>query len=374
MKRKNKVIITLISLIIFFSGILFILFLTEQLQSQVIDVGQPIVTYQDQDSSTDNLQHLIHEVQKSVVQINVVTDYSERSGSGFLYNSRGDIVTNAHVIEDATSIQVTMSNAETYPAAIVGIGEEKDIAVIRVPQLINYQPIELEATENYLPGAEILAVGSPLGFQNTVSVGIISGVDRSFDINGYIYENVYQISANITHGNSGGPLIDRQTGKVIGINSAGIEESDIAFSIPIPAIIEQITDWSTSITNSQLTFPTRVNNVPFNSNELLDEATYLIHYFVDSLAINDYINAYTLLGSTLQDEMDYPSFRSKYLYLINLTLLNNEIVDSTGETVLVRSTIEFQDEQNRNEKKSVNLLFTIGYENDQVKVLQIEAD
>ena len=283
-------------------------------------------------------------------------------------------MTNAHVIEDATSIQVTMSNAETYPAAIVGIGEEKDIAVIRVPQLINYQPIELEATENYLPGAEILAVGSPLGFQNTVSVGIISGVDRSFDINGYIYENVYQISANITHGNSGGPLIDRQTGKVIGINSAGIEESDIAFSIPIPAIIEQITDWSTSITNSQLTFPTRVNNVPFNSNELLDEATYLIHYFVDSLAINDYINAYTLLGSTLQDEMDYPSFRSKYLYLINLTLLNNEIVDSTGETVLVRSTIEFQDEQNRNEKKSVNLLFTIGYENDQVKVLQIEAD
>ena len=87
MKRKNKVIITLISLIIFFSGILFILFLTEQLQSQVIDVGQPIVTYQDQDRSTDNLQHLIHEVQKSVVQINVVTDYSERSGSGFLYNS-----------------------------------------------------------------------------------------------------------------------------------------------------------------------------------------------------------------------------------------------------------------------------------------------
>ena len=374
MKRKNKIIIALMSLIIFFSGIFFNLFLTEQLQSQLIDVGQPIVTYQDQDASTDNLQHLIHEVQKSVVQINVETDYSERSGSGFLYNSRGDIVTNAHVIEDATSIQVTMSNAETYPAAIVGIGEEKDIAVIRVPQLINYQPIELEATENYLPGAEILAVGSPLGFQNTVSVGIISGVDRSFDINGYIYENVYQISANITHGNSGGPLIDRQTGKVIGINSAGIEESDIAFSIPIPAIIDQITDWSTSITNSQLTFPTRVNNIPLNSNELLEEATYLIHYFVDSLAINDYINAYTLLGSTLQNEMDYPSFRSNYLHLINLSLLNNEIIDSTGEMVSVNSTIEFQNEQNRNETKTCHILFTIGYENDQVKVLQIETD
>src|SRR5690625_4761131 len=109
MKRKNKIMIAIMSLIIFYSGIFFNLFLTEQLQSQLIDVGQPIVTYQDQDASTDNLQHLIHEVQKSVVQINVETDYSERSGSGFLYNSRGDIVTNAHVIEDATSIQVTMS-------------------------------------------------------------------------------------------------------------------------------------------------------------------------------------------------------------------------------------------------------------------------
>src|SRR5699024_7924557 len=158
------------------------------------------------------------------------------------------------------------------------------------------------------------------------------------------------------------------------INSAGIEESDIAFSIPIPAIIDQITDWSTSITNSQLTFPTRVNNIPLNSNELLEEATYLIHYFVDSLAINDYINAYTLLGSTLQNEMDYPSFRSNYLHLINLSLLNNDIIDSTGEMVSVNSTIEFQNEQNRNETKTCHILFTIGYENDQVKVLQIETD
>ncbi len=374
MKKRNKLLIAIFSLIILGLGLIFILLLTEKLQNQEIDVGQPLITYRDRDSETDNLQHLIHEAQKSVVQINVETDYSERNGAGFLYNSRGDIITNAHVIEDATSIQVTMSNAETYPAAIVGLGTDKDIAVIRVPQLINHQPIDLEVSENYLPGAEILAVGSPLGFQNTVSVGIISGVDRSFEINGYIYDNVYQISANITHGNSGGPLIDRHTGKVIGINSAGIEESDIAFSIPIPTIIDDITNWSTSITNDQLTFPTRVNNVPLDANELIEEATYLIHYFIDSLIINDYINAYTLLGSSLQSEMDYPSFRSNYIHLRNIALLSNEIIGSTKETVEISATIEYQDEKSSNETKTIHFSFTIGYENDQLKLLLVEIN
>lgn len=373
MKRRNKLIIVLISLVILCSGFFIIIYLKDRLQNQTIDVGQPLVTILDQELAPDNLQHLIYEAQKSVVQINVETNYSERSGSGFLYNSRGDIVTNAHVIENATAIQVTMSNTETYPAAIVGFSMENDIAVIRVPQLINYQPIELEISENYLSGAEIVAVGSPLGFQNTVSVGIISGVDRSFDINDYTYENVYQISANITHGNSGGPLIDRHTGKVIGINSAGIEESDIAFSIPVPAIIDQITDWSASITNDQLTFPSRVNNMPLDTNELLEEATYLIHYFVDSIGINDYINAYTLLGSTLQSEMDYPSFRSNYIHLRNISLLNYEIAESTKETVLILATIEHQVKENTDEKKQIVFSFTIGYENGQLKLLQIES-
>ncbi|NMA89916.1 MAG: trypsin-like serine protease [Amphibacillus sp.] len=371
MQKQKKVTIFFLSLLILIFGLAFILFFINNLQKQDIDVGQPLVIYQEQILDTDNLQHLIHEAQKSVVQINVQTRNTERVGSGFLYNSRGDIITNAHVIKDAISIEVTMSNAETYPAAIVGLGEDKDIAVIRVPQLINYQPIEIEATDQYQPGTEILAVGSPLGFQNTVSIGIISGVDRSFDINGYNYENVYQISANITHGNSGGPLINRETGKVIGINSAGIEESDIGFSIPIPTIIDDVTEWSTSITNDQLTFPTRVQNLTPDPEVFEEEALYLIDYFFNSLVINDYINAYTLLGSSLHSELDYPSFRSSYVHFRNLSLLNSEIINSTSETIQLSASIQYEDLNDLNNLKTAKYTFTIGYEIDQLKVLMI---
>lgn len=371
MQKQKKATIIFLSLLILIFGLAFILFFINSLQKQDIDVGQPLVIYQEQILDTDNLQHLIHEAQKSVVQINVQTRNTERVGSGFLYNSRGDIMTNAHVIKDAISIEVTMSNAETYPAAIVGLGEDKDIAVIRVPQLINYQPIEIEATDQYQPGTEILAVGSPLGFQNTVSIGIISGVDRSFDINGYNYENVYQISANITHGNSGGPLINRETGKVIGINSAGIEESDIGFSIPIPTIIDDVTEWSTSITNDQLTFPTRVQNLTPDPEVFEEEALYLIDYFFNSLVINDYINAYTLLGSSLHSELDYPSFRSSYVHFRNLSLLNSEIINSTSETIQLSASIQYEDLNDLNNLKTAKYTFTIGYEIDQLKVLMI---
>ncbi|BAM47768.1 S1C family serine protease [Amphibacillus xylanus] len=374
MQKQKKATIIFLSLLILIFGLAFILFFINSLQKQDIDVGQPLVIYQEQILDTDNLQHLIHEAQKSVVQINVQTRNTERVGSGFLYNSRGDIMTNAHVIKDAISIEVTMSNAETYPAAIVGLGEDKDIAVIRVPQLINYQPIEIEATDQYQPGTEILAVGSPLGFQNTVSIGIISGVDRSFDINGYNYENVYQISANITHGNSGGPLINRETGKVIGINSAGIEESDIGFSIPIPTIIDDVTEWSTSITNDQLTFPTRVQNLTPDPEVFEEEALYLIDYFFNSLAINDYINAYTLLGSSLHSELDYPSFRSSYVHFRNLSLLNSEIINSTSETIQLSASIQYEDLNDLNNLKTAKYTFTIGYEIDQLKVLMIEKE
>lgn len=374
MTKSQKFLITLSSLFILIFGLVFNYLLYKNLNKQEIEVGEQLVSYDDAPTMSDNLQHMIHETQKSIVQINVETEDANRVGSGFLYNSRGDIVTNAHVISDAISIEVTMSNAETYPAAIVGIGEEKDVAVIRVPQLINQKPIELETSERLLPGSEIIAVGSPLGFQNTVTIGIVSGIDRSFDINGYTYDNVYQISANITHGNSGGPLIDRQTGKVIGINSAGIEESDIGFSIPIPAIIDQVTEWSTSTTNEQLTFPTHIKEINIDPDILLEEATYLIHYFIDSLAIHDYINAYTLLGSELQSEIDYPSFRSEYLHMRNISLLNDEEKNIAQEFIDFIVTVEYDCATTQDETNVMTFSFTIGYENDQLKILNFQTE
>lgn len=372
MRKGQKVLIVLICLFILASGSLFNYFLYGHLESQDIDIGQPLVTVGATNISPDNLQQMIHEAQKSIVQINVETIDSTRVGSGFIYNSRGDIVTNAHVISDAISIEVTIANAETYPAAIVGIGAEKDIAVIRVPQLINQPSIELETSGALLPGTEIIAVGSPLGFTNTVSLGIISGVDRSFDINGYTYENVYQISASITHGNSGGPLINRSTGKVIGVNSAGIEESEIGFSIPIPAIIDDIMEWSSSTTNEQLTFPKSVKDTSADPEILLEDISYLLQYFIDSISMHDYINAYRLLGSDMQNEMDYPSFRSNYLDLKSIELIDYIEEETTNEAVVLTVNIQYDDVNRESDKHEITYLITIGYENDQLKILNLQ--
>src|SRR5690625_6539757 len=155
------------------------------------------------------------------------------TGSGFLYNDKGDIITNAHVIEDANVIYVRTSNAHIYSAAVIGIGENTDIAVIRVPELAEQSFLSIEDEMSGEIGDEIIALGSPHGFQNTVTLGIISGSERNFSVDGYDYSNVYQISAQITHGNSGGPLIDRNTGNVIDRKSTRLNSSHVAISYAV---------------------------------------------------------------------------------------------------------------------------------------------
>ncbi|MBM7540405.1 S1C family serine protease [Amphibacillus cookii] len=374
MEKKQKVKTMIISTLLVVVGLFVNYLFYSNIQQNDITVESNIINYDDSSAATNDLQHIIHESQKSIVQINVDTKETSRVGSGFLYNTRGDIITNAHVIDGAKTINVTMSNTETYPAAIVGVGENQDIAVIRVPQLINQKPIPLETSEKLLPGAEIIAVGSPLGFQNSVNIGIISGIDRSFDIDDYNYTDVYQISANITHGNSGGPLIDRRTGKVVGINSAGIEDSDIGFSIPISAIIDDVTEWSSSISNEELTFPSAISGPKRDQEVFLEDATYLVQYFIESLAIHDYINAYTLLGNNLQSQTDYPSFRSEYLQLRDIILINYQDKQIAEDNALLHVEIEYNHSTDNEKMEKTNYLFTIGYENDQVKILDYHPE
>src|SRR5690625_5642146 len=102
------------------------------------------------------------------------------TGSVFLYNNKGDIITNAHVIKDADFINIRTADAQSYPAAVVGIGDEVDIAVIRVPQLAGkeFLPIETESLAEI--GDEVIDLGSPHGFQNTVTLGMIAGAERDF--------------------------------------------------------------------------------------------------------------------------------------------------------------------------------------------------
>ncbi|WP_067839878.1 S1C family serine protease [Amphibacillus sediminis] len=373
MTKKRKKLCLMLNLAILIIGLVINYRVYIYYRHQELSIETDMLNYDPNTASGLDIQTIIHEAQKNIVQINVDTGQSDRIGSGFLYNTRGDIITNAHVIEDAKTIHVTMSNTETYPAAIVGISENRDIAVIRVPQLMNQTPIELDTSKQLLVGSEIIAVGSPLGFQNSVSIGIISGIDRSFDINAYSYENVYQISANITHGNSGGPLIDRETGKVVGINSAGIEDSEIGFSIPIYSVIDEITEWSTSVSNAQLTFPNTMTRSNQNLDKFEEDAIYLMQYFIESIAIHDYINAYALIGSELQGEMDYPNFRSRYLQIRNISMTDYEVVEMTNQMANFQSTVELQT-TDAGEPEQVLVNFQIGYENDQLKILQYEQN
>lgn len=254
-KKRLPIVISAALLII---GVVLCVLFYEHWQEQELAVSDPVVNRVNTEGQQLDLKSIIYEAEKNVIQVEGQNGSTTTTGSGFIYNEKGDIITNAHVIQDAEVIYVRTADARTYPAAVVGIGENTDVAVIRVPELAgeSYSPVSKEATVEI--GDEVMALGSPHGFQNTVTLGIISGTERNFTLNGYTYSNAYQISAPITHGNSGGPLINRSTGEVIGINSVGTEDGTIGFSIPIHEVIEQIEQWSNEAENEQLDFASEI--------------------------------------------------------------------------------------------------------------------
>lgn len=165
-------------------------------------------------------------------------------GSGFLINTSGDVLTNAHVVEGSTSVEVKGKDGKRYSGTVIGYSNTSDVAVIRVADLADQEPFALESSNPAEIGAEIMTLGSPQGYENTVTLGNISGIGRTFVIDQFEYEEVYQISAPIAPGSSGGPLVDKSTGKVIAINSAiDTREANIGFSIPIYKIYDLITSW-----------------------------------------------------------------------------------------------------------------------------------
>lgn len=318
-----------------------------------------------------DLKTLIHEAEKNVVQIESKAEWGNNIGSGFLYNEKGDIITNAHVVKDADSIYVKTANARTYPAAIIGIGKNTDVAVIRVPQLANRTPMKIgediaDVTD------EIIAVGSPLGLQNTVTTGIISGTERDFEIDNFQYENVYQITAPITHGNSGGPLIHKPSGKVIAINSAGTEQGGIGFSIPLNNVMDQIKQWSAKAENQSLNYD-GVTSIKqqIDPEQLKEDARYLYGYFNESLLMRDYINAYALLGSEWQSRESYKEFRNKYVHTIDITFSNVELSIDEQDHIHISLTTDnvVRNTDQTKVTERYHCTYTIGYENDQLKIL-----
>src|SRR5215471_17811841 len=162
-------------------------------------------------------------------------------GSGFVLDKEGHLVTNYHVVQGATKIQVGFSNNASYSAKVVGSDPSTDIAVLKVDAPSRaLTPLPLGDSDHVGVGDEVVAIGNPFGLDRTATAGIISAIQRRITApNGFSIDHALQTDAAINHGNSGGPLIDA-TGSVVGVNSqieTGTNSTDsgnvgIAFAIP----------------------------------------------------------------------------------------------------------------------------------------------
>ncbi|MGE0268944.1 MAG: S1C family serine protease [Candidatus Omnitrophota bacterium] len=182
--------------------------------------------------------HVVDQIGPAVVSINVGWRIQERgmqhggAGSGVLFAPDGYILTNSHVVHNATKLSVVLNNGETFEAEPVGDDPATDLAVIRV-NASNLPFARIGDSDTLRVGQLAIAIGNPLGFQSTVSTGVVSATGRHLrSQQGRLIENIVQHTAPLNPGNSGGPLVDSQ-GKVIGINVAVIYMAQgLSFAIP----------------------------------------------------------------------------------------------------------------------------------------------
>jgi S1-C subfamily serine protease len=172
---------------------------------------------------------------------------TEATGSGFVIDEDGLILTNAHVVAAATSVQVTFSDSHTVSAKPVGKDLDTDLALLRVdPDGLDLEPLELGDSETVQVGDPTVAIGNPFGLERTLTTGVVSALQRRLSApSGFTIENVIQTDAALNPGNSGGPLIDA-SGRVIGINSQIATGGDpggavgIGFAVPVNTAKEVI--------------------------------------------------------------------------------------------------------------------------------------
>jgi putative serine protease PepD len=186
---------------------------------------------------------------KSVVEIDAATSSdsspfpygsqgsSSAEGTGFVYDAKGDIVTNEHVIDGASSVRVKFSDGSTYKATVVGSDTSSDIAVLHVnAPASKLHPLTLADSSRVAVGDGVVAIGNPFGLDGTVTSGIVSAIGREIAApDNTPIENAIQTDAAINHGNSGGPLLDLE-GEVIGITSQiqseGGGNDGVGFAVP----------------------------------------------------------------------------------------------------------------------------------------------
>ena len=170
-----------------------------------------------------------------------VTEIPQGTGSGFVWDQDGHIVTNFHVVQEGDRANVTLNDGATYAATIVGTAPDKDIAVLHIDAPASkLLPLPVGQSANLKVGQKVLAIGNPFGLDETLTTGVISGLGREIkSVSGRPIQDVIQTDASINPGNSGGPLLD-SAGRLIGINTAIYSPSGanagIGFAVPVDTV------------------------------------------------------------------------------------------------------------------------------------------
>jgi S1-C subfamily serine protease len=170
-----------------------------------------------------------------------VREVPQGNGSGFIWDENGHVVTNWHVVREASAAQVRLNDSRVYKAVLVGASPEHDLAVLRINVPFNRPPpVPIGTSEDLQVGQKAIAIGNPFGLDYTLTTGVLSALNRSIDTEeGRAIDNLIQTDAAINPGNSGGPLID-SAGRLIGINTAIFSPSGayagIGFAVPIDTV------------------------------------------------------------------------------------------------------------------------------------------
>lgn len=186
------------------------------------------------------------ELRRNLFSLNVY-EIPRGTGSGFVWDTDGRIVTNFHVIEDASRVEVTLSDHSKWKAVVVGASPDKDIAVLHIPAPArSLKPIPVGESKNLLVGQKVFAIGNPFGLDQTMTTGIVSALGREINaVTGRTIEGVIQTDAAINPGNSGGPLLD-SAGRLVGVNTAIYSPSGasagIGFAVPVEVINRVVPD------------------------------------------------------------------------------------------------------------------------------------
>jgi len=207
------------------------------------------------------LENIYDRVSPSVVNIDVTLSTSqagvtdEASGSGFIYDDQGHIVTNAHVVNGSTSILVTFHDGTITPATLVGLDAYSDLAVVKVDGIDRSElvPVVFGDSDTLHVGERAIAIGNPFGLASSMTVGIVSGLGRQLpsaelvnnSVGGFNNPSIIQVDTDINPGNSGGPLLDSH-GLLIGVNTAirtdtGVFQG-VGFAVPAHTVQRIVPD------------------------------------------------------------------------------------------------------------------------------------